>query len=262
MKSGADKDFAWIVFSHIVITKSTGASYAIDITRSRPHRQLDKLVPSPFTIWDRRFQSAMKHLPFLDASEEGSVRVQRGDARALKQKRASADFILTSPPYRTAIDYLRCHKFSLVWMGHDMEKLRELRGTMIGTERGLWELDGLPAAVECRLRNSSGGSRQIAMTRKYLSDMRKVCGEFARILRPGGLAVMVVGPTMINARRSDAADLFGALGEAAGLKFVAAVTRNLSPSRRSLPLPKATIAQGSLGKRMRREVVVALRKPE
>jgi hypothetical protein len=35
------------------------------------------------------------------------------------------DLIFTSPPHLNAIDYLRCSKFSLVWMGHSIAALRE-----------------------------------------------------------------------------------------------------------------------------------------
>ena len=46
-----------------------------------------------------------------------------------------ADLVVTSPPYLNAIDYLRGHKLSLVWMGHQIEELRELRSANIGSER-------------------------------------------------------------------------------------------------------------------------------
>jgi hypothetical protein len=31
-------------------------------------------------------------------------------------KGAPVDFVITSPPYLNAIDYVRCSKFTLVWM--------------------------------------------------------------------------------------------------------------------------------------------------
>ncbi len=49
---------------------------------------------------------------------------------------------------------MRSHKFSLLWMGHPLEDLREVRGTVMGTERGLAQRDGLPSAIERKLGRS------------------------------------------------------------------------------------------------------------
>jgi DNA modification methylase len=57
-------------------------------------------------------------------------------ARALQLKEKSIDLIITSPPYLNAIDYLRCSKFSLVWMGYSISALRDLRSVCVGTEVG------------------------------------------------------------------------------------------------------------------------------
>ena len=127
--------------------------------------------------------------------------MQHGDARALSLADASADFILTSPPYRNAIDYLRGHKFSLVWMGYPLSDIRELRGTMIGTERGLWSLDGLPQDLETRLQRADAVPRQVALMRRYLSDMKGFLSEVHRILRPKGLAIVVVPCGRVDAHR-------------------------------------------------------------
>jgi len=57
------------------------------------------------------------------------------------------DFVLTSSPYANAIDYMRSHKFSLVWMGLSVSKLAMIRGQMVGAERG-----------QRKVMPSSGGS--------------------------------------------------------------------------------------------------------
>ena len=259
-REGPEKDFAWVVFSSLIVAKSAGASYALDISRSRPHKRDDKPIVLPLDGWDRRFRSAMSRLPFLNCEASGDVQIQQGDARHLVVKDASIDFVLTSPPYRNAVDYLRSHKFSLVWMGHDLESLRELRGTMVGTERGLWSLDGLPESLEQRLKRSVREDRRRALLRRYLSDIRQILAETNRVLRPGGLAVLVVGPTMINARNSDAAETIWQIGKSVGLRAAGSAIRQLNSERRSLPPPGTTGQENSLSNRMRREVIVALRK--
>ena len=81
------------------------------------------------------------------------------------------------------------------------------------------------------------------------------------MLRPGGLAVLAVGPTLFNARRTDAAEVVGRLGEAAGLSYVADAVRPLRDANRSLPPPSFSGRSTPLAGRMRREVFVAFRKP-
>lgn len=257
---GKEKDFAWVVFSSLIIAKSAGASSALDLPRSRPHKRSDKAVVLPLEAWTRRFRTAVARLPFKDCELTTRASVRVGDARDLSLEDRTADLVLTSPPYLNAVDYLRAHKFSLVWMGYSLGQLRELRGTMMGTERGLWSPDGLPASVEKRLENVLEEERDKAQRRRYLSDLAKVLAEFARVLRPGGLALLAVGPTIISSKRTDAGDILTGLGERVGLRVVGRVTRHLRAAHRSLPPPRAAATSSPLSKRMRREVIVALRK--
>ena len=257
---GKEKDFAWVVFSSLIIAKSAGASSALDLPRSRPHKRSDKAVVLPLDAWTRRFRTAVARLPFKDCESATSASVRGGDARELPLEDLTADLVLTSPPYLNAIDYLRAHKFSLVWMGYNLGQLRELRGTMMGTERGLWSLDGVPPGLEKRLENVLVEEREKAQRRRYLSDLAKVLAEIARVLRPGGLAVLAVGPTIISSKRTDASDIVTGLGERVGLRVVGRVARHLSAAHRSLPPPRAAAASSPLSHRMRREVIVALRK--
>ncbi len=254
------REFAFVVVSSLIIAKSAGASYAMDISRSRPHKRLDKPVIRPFDAWERRFDQAVNRLPFLDSANGREIHIDNGDVRSLPLKDESIDFVLTSPPYLNAIDYLRSHKFSLVWMEHELEALRELRGTMIGTERGLHTLDGLPPELENRLDERLQESRDRSRVRQYLSDFGKALGELERVLHPQGLAVLVVGPTFINENKTDAAELVGQLAEQHGLRLISSATRSISPLRRSLPPPALFKRNTSLASRMRREVLVVLRK--
>lgn len=258
--NGVEKDFAWVVFSSLIIAKSAGASFALDLPRSRPHKRSDKDVVLPLDAWTRRFRAAAARLPSKHRHLDSGTRILLGDARDLPVEGRTVDFVLTSPPYLNAVDYLRAHKFSLVWMGYSLAQLRELRSAMVGTERGLWALDGLPPELEKRLEDVLEEDRERAQRRRYLSDLAKVLGEIGRVLRPGGLAVLAVGPTIVFSRRSDAANVVGALCETVGLRVVGSVARYLRAAHRSLPPPGSAAKRNPLARRMRREVLVALRK--
>lgn len=256
-----ERGFAWVVFSNLIIAKSAGASYALDISRSRPHKRLDKRIVRPFDGWIRRFNEAVRCLPFLDVRQStGVATVRSGDARRLPLDDDSIDFAITSPPYLNAIDYLRSHKFSLLWMGHALSSLRELRGTMIGTERGLAARDGLPQVIEERLALRVTEPRRQARIRRYLSDLNKAVAEMARVVRPDGILVMALGPTIINTQRTDACTIVADIGEQQGLRLVASTLRKLNSSRRSLPDPSTVVQGNPMERRMRREAVLAFRK--
>lgn len=57
--------FLWAVFSSLIVTKSSGASYALDLAHSRPHRKLDRQTSWPLETWTPRFRHALKHLEHL-----------------------------------------------------------------------------------------------------------------------------------------------------------------------------------------------------
>jgi DNA modification methylase len=265
--------FLWAVFSSLIIAKSSGVSYALDLAHSRPHRKLDKQLLCPLQTWTPRFMRALEYLERLcerrgDRPGVPPIHVEQGDARRLPLPDASVDLVLTSPPYlavnrdcRQAIDYMRAHKFSLIWMGYTLKSLRRLRGTMIGTECGLSGPDGLAPHLEAHICRSVPRSAPRGRIRRYLSDLQAVLTEIHRLLKPGAPAVCVVGPTVLARNRYDAAEVIGDVASAAGLTMVEAVVRRLDTRRRTLPPPRSVRGINGLNKRMRSEVVIALRKP-
>jgi DNA modification methylase len=258
---GPEHNLAWAIFSSLIIAKKSGASYALDISRSRPTKRMEKTIVEPFAAWVQRFDAAVKRLPFVDNKQSTMPStIQKGDARLLPIEEGSVDFVLTSPPYLNAIDYMRGHKFSLLWMGYPLGKLRWLRSTMIGTERGLWHSDGLPSDIEECLNKKIEEDHKKALVRRYLSDMRKVFGEIERVLKPGGVGLFVVGPTIINAKKTDTEQILSQLGDHAGLTLVGSTVRHINATHRSLPPPQLVDRQVFLAKRMSREVIVAFRK--
>ena len=115
------RDVLWCAFSRLIISKQSGASLAMDLSHSRPHRCFKRAPTKPF----RKFLLAVDRVAenCIDGRTKGrgpSPRIHEGDARKLPLNDASIDLVLTSPPYLNAIDYMRCSKFSLVWMGHEI----------------------------------------------------------------------------------------------------------------------------------------------
>lgn len=259
--AGKYRDLAWVVLSSLIIAKSAGVSYALDISRSRPHKVADKLIPNVVEAWRRRSKTVLDRLPFIEIRPRTSAQIAMGDARSLSLDSASVDLVLTSPPYLNAIDYMRTHKFSLIWMGHGLADLREIRSGMIGTERGMYSPDSLPRKLEGTIVDAIDDASRLAQVRRYLSDMRRVLIEFCRVLKRGGAAVIALGPQLISREDMDAGTVIGQLAESVGLQNVGWSFRALDSGRRSLPPPNVVGNNNSLRLRMEGEVFLALRKP-
>ena len=115
----------------------------------------------------------------------------------------SVDLVITSPPYANAIDYMRAHKFSLVWFGEPISELSALRATYIGSDNSRGVIaDDLPAgAARCVSEVAQHDHRKARVLQKYLVEMRAALAEMLRVLRTGRAAGIVVGPSTMRGIR-------------------------------------------------------------
>jgi hypothetical protein len=126
--------FFALSFSAIIITKSGGVSLAYDLAHTRPHKVKDKPDRSPIVEFEKRLQRNLQDLAQLP-KDHPLPAIAYGNAQSLPLPSACVDLIVTSPPYPSnAIDYMRAHKFSLVWFGYPIESLSGIRKKYIGGE--------------------------------------------------------------------------------------------------------------------------------
>ena len=138
MTDSVIRNALWCAFSRLIISKQSGASLAMDLSHSRPHRVFKRAPSKPFRKFLLAVDRVAKNcIDFEAGANEPATRVNEGDARCLPLADGSIDLVLTSPPYLNAIDYIRCSKFSLVWMGYSIAELRRRRSTSVGTEVGM-----------------------------------------------------------------------------------------------------------------------------
>ena len=263
IQDDAIREALWCAFSRLIIAKQSGASLAMDLSHSRPHRKFKRAPAKPF----RKFLSAVDRVTAncIDGRNRSggpTTHVSRGDARRLDVRDESIDLTITSPPYLNAIDYLRCSKFSLVWMGYTIGELRRLRSTTVGTEVGMDARDDREIQeilsdlkLQPKLR-----ARQEAMLARYIDDMRRAVGETYRVLTGNGRAVYVVGENTIRGTFIRNATIIEAVAGAAGLRCIARRSRELPANRRYLPPPSKQSETAMLGNRMRREVILTFGK--
>lgn len=245
-----------LAFSRIIVTKQTGASLAWDVSHSRPHKKRDL---NDFDVAEGFIRSAERLAALLGEERlPRSAKVQRGDGRNMSEVRAKTiDAVVTSPPYLNAIDYLRGHKLSLVWMGFTIPYLRDIRAGAVGTENTgrrtstgqVAEIAGIEDIVP---KIAFLPVRQKAIVHKYANDSALLLMEMKRVLKPGGKLVLVLADSVLRGIEVQSSSIFAWIAKQNGFQLETRETREIPQQKRYLPINSSSAA---LGKRMRHEII-------
>jgi hypothetical protein len=258
------RDVLWCGFSRLIITKSAGASLAMDLSHSRPHRQFETAPVKPFSKFLAAVEAVVSNCPMKGDAPVGPRSVVKlGDARKLGIASASIDLVLTSPPYLNAIDYMRCSKFSLVWMGFTVDQIREIRGDSVGAEASSMDAVETPWVQELLKKmgmTTRLSARNSGLLARYAFDMDGALAEVTRVLKVGGRAVYVVGDSTVRGTFVRNSLVVTAVAEANGLTLESRRSRVLPANRRYMPPPQRGLSATSIEGRMRREVVLVFSK--
>jgi len=254
----------WCAFSRMIVAKKNGVSLAMDLAHSRPHRVRSSAPVRPFDQFVAAATYVVRNCLVRGRRGIGpKPEVRHGDNRRLPFNRETFDLVITSPPYLNAIDYLRCSKFSLVWMGHTIGELRTIRSNSVGAERGL-DLEDLSdpvrKTVSCMGDVNLLQDRQRRVLARYVLDMQSSVTEVARVLKDGGRAVYVVGNNQLGDVFISNSNAVRAVATNAGMKLESEYVRELPPNRRYLPPPSSSGVGKNLESRMRKEVVLQFAK--
>jgi len=255
--SGVLADAMRIAMSRTIVTKERGASRARDTSHSRPHRVF---FDNDYDVYEGFLESANRLATRLTPEKlRGSAVVKTGDARRLSLLPSnSVDIVITSPPYLNAIDYLRGHRLSLVWLGYDVSAIRTLRSQTIGAERR-GDASLSQSTMERLLRKAGAAEnlpvRELGMVRRYAQDAHAFLRELARVTKRGGRVLLVVGNSRLKGVPVWNAEINVAAAEMAGFKTTGRSERALPTAHRYLP-PPAADGSGNLGRRMRPETLL------
>jgi tRNA G10 N-methylase Trm11 len=258
------RDFLLVVYSSVIIAKgpSTVAN-ALDIAHSRAHHVERVAVPAVRARFDDRYRRALRAMSrfYEEARCFNTADVVGCDARALPIRDASVSAALTSPPYVTAIEYPRSHKFSVWWIGELLgvsnRVYEHIRGDYVGTENvtraerqaeaqrpfGLQLIDDTVAALTQVDPISAGRAR------RYFRDMERALREMLRTLQPGRYAVLVVGDSTLRGVRIPTAACLAALAASItldGTSFVHERTlhRSIRERNRQMPIKRGRNGDG------------------
>jgi DNA modification methylase len=132
---------------------------------SSTHRQLFSKV-----LW--RYEATI--IDFLEHNSQyleglGELTVlNEGMATKIPLESNTVDGVITSPPYSFAIDYVKNDEAQLRFLGYNIENIRNRMIGLAGKNK------------EERLEN-------------YFKDMKVVCSEISRVLKPDKFLVMIIG---------------------------------------------------------------------
>lgn len=175
-------------------------------TKSSSHKELFNRV------LERYIYTVLNYIenPFYDKNYLGNVIISKeSTAMALNYEDNFFDGIITSPPYSFAIDYASNDKDQLEYLGLDVEKLKE---KMIGLR----------------------GKNKTERLYNYFEDMRTVCVEIARVLKPTKYAVIIIGSNTNQTGGIRLEDKIIIFCEEANLKLVKSIVKPIKGLRNTM----------------------------
>lgn len=243
------RDIVYLTISSSIIRKWPNTiSLARDIDHSRPHKTLREglSLANQLAIFRRVFKSVLKIVSDLNTfapSTHGYIHVVQADCGTYLRhlNNSSIDYVVTSPPYFTAIDYPRAHRFSQWWLWPNMDRLS--RQQYIGLKSGVKEPEALArsevllsSTVIAQINRLAEKSNATMMSfYKYILDMDSIITEVQRLLKPGKRATFVIGNNVIRGTKVPVVEAFGELCCSNGFIGVEIVERNISPGKRRYP---------------------------
>lgn len=255
--------FLELTFSSVIITKSGGVSRARDLAHSRPHLDETKTPKNAIEQFSLRLRKNLASIAQLKTNGAMALPLA-GDARSMPLAGETVDLIVTSPPYANAIDYMRAHKFSLVWLGESIEDLSALRAEYIGSERiRHTQYAALPDESEQIIEQlAQRDGSKAAILRKYLTEMRSVLAEMYRVLRNDSAAIVVVGTSVMRNIDVQTHRCLAGIAAEVGFEVVGVVQRVLDRNKRMMPARFGKKTDSMIEQRMHEEYVIGLLKPE
>lgn len=290
------REFLQLIFSGVIITKNGGVSLALDLAHTRPHKALlikdksgveiyrrndidestekgkkkldtlNKTLRSPIEEFRKKLQQNLKSLP-QEIPNTPLPDVRFANAENMPLENGTVNLIVTSPPYASnAIDYMRAHKFSLVWLDqlqYSIDNLGKKRKEYIGGEAvDKAKLFKMPANT-WRIINAidEKDEAKASVLHRYYSEMRRVLSEMYRVLIPGGISIVVVGSSTMRGVDTDTGNCLGEIAAELGFDVPKIGIRTIDRDRRMLPAGGEIDGDSQIEQRMHQESVIGLYKP-
>jgi DNA modification methylase len=257
------RDFFLMVLSATIITKHGNVCYAADLAHTRPHKVVGKKVTKPLDEFERKYRSIIKdQINHFLLNKSNRPIVCYGDARFLNIDVSSIDLIVTSPPYaNNAIDYLRAHKFALIWMGYSIEQISNIRQNMVGEVSRLHDSQILPEKTRLivamiKQSNKSKGNK----LEKYYKDISQMMRKISEVLKPGKHAIIVVASSVIDGIDVLTHECIIDIAQKGSLCLEDIQSRDIDRNKRMMPVSNVINKNSQIETRMHVEYIIDFKK--
>lgn len=254
---GPESNVLRVALSRLIVTKRRGASLGRDISHSRPHKVMDE---NDFLVLPEFEKSVRQVCIILNANPgTGLTSIREGNAKCMDSiADQSIDYIMTSPPYFTAVDYFRGHRLALVWLGYSLPDLRLLRDKSIGLDRVPDKaLDhALIQELHREVKHIPDLKPQVrSVLQRYSVDLFEISQEFFRVLKVGGRMTVVLADSYSSGLLISNTRIFKNAARLAGFQFEEVEERPILATKRYLPPPSGS-SGNSLANRMKTEAIM------
>lgn len=201
---------------------ATSNNDRLDITRKGLTKRLLAVVRSMANALDCRARQG--------AIEHGTSEIKLADTGTVALDSETVDFILTSPPYCTRIDYTAATRIELALMAPLLRwKPADISRRMIGSTRVPERLIDISMTWGSRCANfldelrlhpsKASGGYYFKTHLDYFDKMGRSMERVASVLKPNGRAVLVVQDSYYKEIHNDLPSIIADIGEAHGLKL-------------------------------------------
>lgn len=211
---------------------SSGLTCSNPTWRKRPEEKENRARPSASTIFETFRIIARQMVRSIEDSDSNEstteCRIGIGDSQAIANESQSIDFILSSPPYCTRIDYAVLTAVELALLGfHHDNRFDALRRRLIGTttvpkepptisiEWGPTCADFLDALFKHPSRASD--TYYFKNHLQYFDGIHRSLREINRVLKSGGHCVLVVQDSYYKQLHNDLPKITTEMAEGIGM---------------------------------------------
>ncbi|MDH5266193.1 MAG: site-specific DNA-methyltransferase [Candidatus Bathyarchaeota archaeon] len=251
MQEKAVQDFLKCGFSHILKNCSCWNMDSI-----KPARDKDKNIPRAIPTFKRRIiHMTRKNKEYYEilpkkvkARLSDYLDVFCEDCRHIPCEDEYVSIIATSPPYVTSYEYADLHQLTLLWINPETD-MTENRKDHIGTTQpkdvSVKEIHSeIGNEIVRRLKNEGSkvngnknhylnGCADAVFT--YFAEMQQAFEQFTRVLKPGGIASIVIGNTTLGDVNILNAEVLSEISINVGFKLLKVIKRQIPSNKKWLP---------------------------
>jgi len=219
-----ERRFLLCVFSSILrwVSNADDQTQKTYVSGTLPKRPPE--VPATFR---KAFDRAVTGLGQLERQRlpQAEATVFQSDAADIRLPEASVDLIVTSPPYLDSVDYMYNFMLEYFWLGPllgigDRPTFNRLRRGVIGAKNPLPQKSPhLPPCLHDLISEADILPGRLPATRTYCHGMAQHFASAAKVMKPGGRYVLVIGNSQTRKGVLPIHDSLVRLAADAGLAF-------------------------------------------